>query len=153
MQLSVKTINKYKEKSVSQLIGIAEKHFNHFIRLRDSNPIGDGKRWGVCISSGKRLTVPSANAHAGHYFSAGHYPSLRFNEDNVHLQGKSDNFFKSGNESMYRINLVNKIGEERVKKLETLAQMSKRIPFKWDRFYLIEIIETYKEKVKKLKDA
>lgn len=136
-----KTIKRYSKKTVPQLLKIATRHFNKFIRERDSK-----NGYGRCISSGKALTVPSVNAQAGHYYSSGHYPSLRFNEDNVHLQGKSDNYFKSGNLIEYRKNLINKIGIERVKELDRIAAQSKRGAFKWSRFELIGIIEKYKLK-------
>jgi len=149
--MDVKTIQKYRVKSVSKLLGRARDYFNEFIRLRDSNPYGGQKRLGVCISSGRRLTVPSENSHAGHFYSAGKYPLLRFDEDNVHLQGKSDNYFASGNSMDYQRNLINKIGEKRVQRLHDIAKMSKGRVHKWDRILLIEIIEKYKIKVKQLK--
>ncbi len=139
MKMEAKTINKYSKKSVLQLNAIAVKHFNKFIRLRDSE-----NGFGVCISSGQRLKVPSLNAQAGHFYSAGKYPELRFNEDNVHLQGKSDNYFNGGNLLEYRKNLIKKIGVERVEKLDYIVDISKRKPYKIDRFFLIEIIEKYK---------
>lgn len=143
--MKVRVISKYDNKSVPQLKTIATLYFNKFIRLRDSE---DG--YGRCISSGQTLIVPSENAQAGHYYSGGNYPQLKFNEDNVHLQGKSDNYFKSGNLLEYRKNLIKKIGIERVEELDRIAEQSKRQIFKWNRFYLIEIIETYKTKLKNL---
>ena len=134
-----KTIKKYKGKSISWLKKKATEKFNTFIRLRDSE---DG--FGRCISSGQPLTVPSANSHAGHFYSGGKYPSMKFLEDNVNLQGKSDNYFNGGNQLEYRKNLIKKIGLERVEKLDLLADMSKQNTFKWDRFFLIAIIEKYK---------
>ena len=132
-------IKKYKNKTIKQLLAIATTRFNRFIRERDSV---DG--WGKCISSKQNLRVPSMNAQAGHYYPAGKYPRLRFNEDNVHLQGKSDNYFASGNLINYRKNLIEKIGIERVEKLDLIAEMDKRTPFKWDRYFLVETIEKYK---------
>jgi hypothetical protein len=146
--MHVKIIQKYKDKSVSQLLGMATKHFNEFIRLRDSYPINDKQRWGHCISSGRRLIVPSKNSHAGHFWSGGKFPALRFNEDNVHLQGKSDNFFNGGNENEYRRNLIKKIGQSRVDTLDSIAAMTKGKNHKWERIFLIEIIEKYKLKKK-----
>lgn len=137
--MNANDIKKYKGKSISYLKKKATIHFNKFIRLRDSK---DGM--GYCISSGQTLHVPSANAHAGHFYSGGKYPALRYNEDNVHLQGKSDNYFAGGNLLEYRKNLIKKIGEERVKILDDKASWSKRNVFKWDRWFLIEIIEKYK---------
>jgi len=133
-------IHKYSDKSVSKLLSRATHYFNYYIRRRDA-PKGYGK----CISSGKVLVVPSSNAQAGHYYSAGKFPILRFNEDNVHLQGKSDNYFNGGNLLEYRKNLIEKIGIERVEKLDLLASQSKKTSFKWDRYFLIEIIEKYKK--------
>lgn len=145
--MNSKIIQKYKSKSVAQLKKLAEKHFNTFIRYRDTDANGYGK----CISSGQNLIVPSRNSHAGHFYSGGKYPELKFNEDNVHLQGKSDNYFNGGNENEYRRNLIKKIGQERLDQLDLISAQSKRQSYKWDRFYLIEVIETYKEKCKELK--
>ena len=136
--------NKYKGKSVASLLKTATTHFNKFIRERDTDDNGFGR----CISSGQPLRIPSKNSHAGHFYSGGKYPELRFNEDNVHLQGKSDNFFNGANLLEYRKNLIKKIGIERVEKLDLISDMSKRNSYKWDRFYLIEIIEKYKSKNK-----
>tara|TARA_R110002095_G_scaffold193603_1_gene171858 strand:+ start:4625 stop:5056 length:432 start_codon:yes stop_codon:yes gene_type:complete len=141
--MEAKTIQKYKDKSVSKLLATATTHFNKFIRLRDSE---DG--YGRCISSGQALVVPSFNAHAGHFYSGGKYPELKFDEDNVHLQGKSDNYFNGGNENEYRRSLLKKIGVERVERLDLISAQSKRNSYKWDRIHLIEIIEVYKAKNK-----
>lgn len=119
---------------------MAMRYFSKFIRHRDA-PNGVGR----CISSGINLRVPSSNSQAGHFYSAGRYPQLRFNEDNVHLQCKSDNYFNGGNLLEYRKNLINKIGLARVEALDMIAAQSKRTNFKWDRTLLIEIIEKYKK--------
>ena len=137
--MEAKTIQKYKTKTIKLLLATATRHFNAYIRHRDA-PNG----FGYCISSGQPLNVPSENAQAGHFYSGGKYSILKFNEDNVHLQGKSDNYFNGGNLLEYRKNLIKKIGIERVERLDLLAAQSKKQPFKWDRYFLIEIIETYK---------
>ena len=144
--MEANTINKYKNKSYSQLHKTAKKWFNQFIRLRDTDDYG----YGVCISSGNRLKYGSMNSHAGHLFSGGKFKNLEFNEDKVHLQGRSDNYYNHGNEAAYTINLINKIGVERVSELQRLSILSKRMPFKQDRYYIIDIIEKYKVKVKEL---
>ena len=145
--MNAKTIQKYKDKSISKLKKRAEFWFHKFIRLRDTDENG----YGYCISSGQRLKYGNENAQAGHYWSAGKYPALKFNEYNVNLQGKSDNYYNGGNEAAYRVNLVKKYGREIVEELDEKAAASKRTSnYHWDRFYLIEIIETYKEKCKEL---
>lgn len=139
------TIQKYKDRNLSWLKEKAREYFNRFIRYRDTDDYGNGR----CISSGIPMKVPHENSHAGHYFSAGSCPRLRYDERNVHLQSKSENYFNHGHGTAYRIYLVQKIGEDEVKELEQISLNKK--PFKWDRFELIEIIETYKAKSKELK--
>lgn len=149
--MDVKTIQKYKNKSGSNLLGLATKWFNEFIRLRDSTPIDDKQRWGQCISCTRRLIVPSEQAQAGHYYEAFKYPVLRYDEDNVNLQCRKCNYFLSGNLLPYKTNLITKIGVKKVERLEHLVAMARGRNQKWDRILLIEIIEKYKIKVKQLK--
>ena len=125
------------KKSIPRLIKIAEKYFNEYIRKRD-----EGKG---CICCGGKFYQ---EIQAGHFYSAGHYPGLRFNEDNVHGQSKHCNYFGSGNLNEYRIYLEKKIGSQRLKDLDTMAAYYRQHGWKWDRFYLIDIIEKYKEKIK-----
>lgn len=143
--LDIKTIKKYQKQTAHELRDIAVKYFNKFIRLRDCDQYGFGR----CISSG-RPTRWGREFHAGHYIPAGKCEALRFNEDNVHGQSMSDNYFAHGDLSSYRINLVKKIGEDRVKRIEEIYQESKRHTAKLNRFVLIETIETYKAKCKEL---
>ena len=124
---------KLKDKTVSQLKAIAVRHFHKFIRTRDQDR--------PCISCGKYTTL-----QAGHFSSAGNHPSVKFNEDNVHGQCKRCNYFLSGNLLPYRDNLILKIGQERFDKITLTTQMSKKYGFKWDRFYLLDVIEKYKNK-------
>ena len=126
-----KIIQKYNKKTVSQLIKIATTHFNKFIRLRDQN-------YG-CVSCNGRVE------QAGHFYSGGHYSSLRFNPNNVHGQCIRCNMHLSANLNEYRRNIINRIGENGLIDLDQLADYYKRTPFKWDRFSLIQIIEEYKE--------
>lgn len=82
--------------------------------------------------------------NAGHFLSAGHNGVIRFNEDNVNGQCIRCNKHLHGNAAEYRKNLVKLIGEERVMILESTA----RAKHKWDRFGLVNVIETYKAKCK-----
>jgi 5-methylcytosine-specific restriction endonuclease McrA len=138
--MEAKTIQKYKDQTVPNLIKKATKYFNEYIRLRDS----DGGFF-TCISCGEHKSKEMLNA--GHYLSAGHHPSVRFNEYNVNAQCVACNNYKHGNLINYRKNLIKKIGLDRVEFLEGIGKR----PHKWDRMDLIEIIETYKQKVKDLK--
>ena len=88
--------------------------FNKWIKIRDK---GD-----PCISCGK--SMENKTIHAGHFYSVGRFPELRFNPDNVHAQCSWCNVFLHGNGALYRINLEKKIGKERLEKLDRLAGVS-----------------------------
>lgn len=118
------------DKSIPQLLKIATKVFNTWIRERDRDK--------PCISCGV-----AAVSEAGHYFSAGHYSSLKFNEVNVNGQCTQCNCFLSGNLIRYRAGLINRYGEDKVHLLESAA----RHPFrKWSRPELLIIIAKYRIK-------
>ena len=129
--MKAKIIQKYSKYTISKLVQIAQKHFNKCIRLRDIDL--------ACISCGSRSTL-----EAGHFYSAGHYSALRFNEDNVNGQCKKCNQHLSGNLIEYQKGLIKKVGQDRVDELHALSEAYKRMNFKWDRFSLIETIEKYK---------
>lgn len=111
----------------------AQKAFNEFIRLRDKDL--------PCISCGR---YHAGQYHAGHYRSVGAYPELRFNEDNVHKQCSVCNNHKSGNAIEYRINLIRKIGLEKVEFLERHDHQ----PLKLSIDEIKELIKVYKAKCK-----
>lgn len=133
--IEAKIIQKYKSKAVPQLVQIAQRHFNAFIRKRDSF---DG--FFKCISCSE--IKPVSKMHAGHFFSVGNYASVRFDVDDCHGQCHKCNTFLHGNLIPYRENLIKKIGQERFDQLE---MMSKLKNFKHDRFILIDIIERFKK--------
>lgn len=125
-----------KSLSTAKLTQKLQRVFNEFIRLRDKNE--------SCISCGSWNEL-----QAGHYFSAGHYSWLRFNETNVNHQCLRCNYFLSGNQAQYRIGLLRKYGKETVEQLELKAQIRK--VNRYSRFELEVLINYYKEKIKSLK--
>lgn len=128
-------IKKYSKYSVPKLRIKAGILFRKYIRMRD-----EGKQ---CIS------CSSFNiSQASHFYSAGHYPALEFNEDNVHASCMRCNYYLSGNLNEYRKKLLQRIGDERVEELDLQAAIYKRSHYKHDRYTLIEIIEKYKELTK-----
>lgn len=131
-RLTMATKEKLLLKSASQLKAIAVRHFHKFIRNRDKNE--------PCISCGKYTTL-----QAGHFYSAGNHPSVRFNEYNVNGQCKKCNYFLSGNLLPYRENLIEKIGQEKFDKITLNVEMSKKFGYKWDRLLLTEIILKYRK--------
>jgi len=80
--------------------------FNKWIRLRDKGL--------NCISCNK----PAKKENAGHYRSVGGNPELRFEPLNNNLQCEYCNTYLHGNLIDYRINLIKKIGIEKVEWLE-----------------------------------
>jgi hypothetical protein len=88
--------------------------FNAWIRARDAGH--------ACISCGR---YHKGQWHAGHYRSVGSEPSLRFEPDNVHLQCAPCNTHLSGNLIPYRVNLIKKIGLDRVEWLESAHEPKK----------------------------
>lgn len=115
----------------------AQEAFNGFIRERDKDQ--------PCISCG--TTDPNLRYDAGHYRTTGAQPSLRFHEDNCHRQCHYNcNIMRSGNIADYRINLVRRIGSDRVEFLE-----QDHPPVKLTLAEIIEIKEHYRAKLKALK--
>lgn len=104
----IKRKKDFYENDRSHQLKLAQRVFNKFIRLRDKDL--------PCISCQKFHT---GRYDAGHYLAIGSHPELRFNEDNCHKQCHWNcNINQSGNIKNYRINLIKKIGKDRVEKLE-----------------------------------
>ena len=135
--MNAKQIKKYKGKSISFLHKQATLYFNRFIRLRDKDK--------GCVSCDSYTF-----SDAGHFYSAGHYPPLRYNENNVHGQCKRCNYFISGNLVEYRKRITNRIPVEKLKDLDFIVACYNNSGYKWERWYLIDIIEKYKEKCKEI---
>lgn len=99
---------KEKIKSKGEHAREAQIAFNAWIRMRDQGL--------PCISCGTTADVQYA---AGHYRTVASCPELRFEPLNVHLQcNRNCNMAKSGSILEYRIELVKRIGAEKVEWLE-----------------------------------
>jgi hypothetical protein len=126
-------------KSLRQIMAEADREFCAYIRSRDrlaGHP---------CISSGRPLDWTGNAVDAGHYRSRGAASHLRYHEDNCHAQSKHDNQFKAGNVVQYRINLIVRIGLERVEALEADNDTKK-----WTREELLWIKSHYRAKRREL---
>lgn len=122
-------------KSRSEWLKDAQTWVNKFVRLRDAGL--------PCISCQRYHT---GQLHAGHYRSVGAAPELRYNDEfNIHLQCQPCNTHLSGNLLEYRINLVRKIGQDKVDWLE-----GKHEPRKYTIPELQALIVVYKSKCKEL---
>ncbi len=127
---------KIKLMSKSDYLNILQKVFNTYIRQRD--------KLKPCISCGKNL---GKTFHAGHFFSVGAYPNLRFNENNVHGQCVECNLHKHGNVKEYDLRLQNVIND---KEYSELLEMRNK-PLKLSVDEVKELIAIYKQKTKELK--
>jgi hypothetical protein len=91
-----KKVLKEKLMTKSDYLNICQKVFNTYIRTRDKE--------NNCISCNKKLV---GKYDAGHFFSVGAYPNLRFNENNVFGQCVHCNRDKHGNVKEYDLRLQN----------------------------------------------
>jgi len=113
-------------KSKSDWMKEAQTVFNKYIRLRDhAEP---------CISCQRHH---QGQYHAGHYRTVGGNPELRFEELNNNKQCSACNNYLSGNLIDYRINLIVKIGQDKVDWLEAPHEPKR---------YTIEDIKAIKKK-------
>lgn len=113
---------------------LTQRVVNDYIRERD--------RGLPCISCGTRTTV---QWEAGHFRSRGKASHLRYHEDNIHAQCHHCNVHLSGNQQQYRINLIAKIGAERVEALE-----NNNIPHRYTREELDAIRKRYRALLREL---
>lgn len=120
----------------SDWLQLFQKVFNTFIRTRDKDL--------PCISCNTQKNV---KYDCGHFYPTT-YSYLRFNEDNCHKQCSSDcNVHKSGNIHEYRVNLIKKIGIERVEKLDADKHLSLKLTIA----EIKDLIILYRKKTKELK--
>lgn len=94
-------------KKLSHWLALTERVAHAYIHVRD--------RGLPCISCGTTSTV---QWEAGHWLTKGARPELRFVAEQINLQCHRCNVQLSGNQAAYRLGLVLKIGEARVKELE-----------------------------------
>lgn len=115
---------------LTELIAFTQVVFNKWIRERDKEK--------GCISS------KGPSQQAGHYYAAGSYSGVRFDEINVNGQSVEDNCHKAGNPKDYRKGLIERYGIEAVLELDERAKATKLK--KWTREELEAIIEKYRIK-------
>jgi len=127
-----------KLKTLSEYEAEAKKSFQKWVRLRDKDL--------PCISCNK--SKPNDEA-GGHYFSAGMYSGLMFDERNCHKQCNTYcNKYLSGNLLEYRKGLINRFGFQFVNQLEVDSTIFR--DRKYTKSELIEIKKKYDLKIKEL---
>ncbi|PZY34561.1 protein NinG [Escherichia coli] len=90
----------------------------------------------------------SAQWDAGHYRTTAAAPQLRFDERNIHKQCVVCNQHKSGNLVPYRVELINRIGQEAVDEIE-----SNHSRHRWTIEECKAIKAEYQQKLKDLRNS
>lgn len=101
-----------------------------------------------CISSGRKYKT---NDQAGHYYSVGAYPHLRFNLHNIYSQSVADNLYKSGNPIGFTQGLIRDFGEDWIKLVTKLPQEYREL--KLDKTDIKEAIIQAKEFLKIVEES
>lgn len=116
----------------SDYVKILQQLVNKYVRLRDGY---------FCISCNKPI---NGKVDAGHLFSCGNYPSVRFDLRNISSQCITCNQFNGGNVHEYRKNLIKKIGITEFEDLERKAHENRQYSIP----ELKDMIQEFKRKVK-----
>lgn len=116
-----------------------DKVFSAYIRLRDVIPSGVFR----CISCGQIKRFEQGDC--GHYHSRVHM-ATRWEPDNAHCECRACNRASADHLIGYRRNLVEKIGLDRMNRLEMMAKSQKH----WLDFELQEKIVYFTQEVKRL---
>lgn len=124
---------KWKEKDLNKLIiHVQINCCNPYIRARDRY------LFGKCISCNSEIT------QAGHRYSVGDFPGMRFMVNNIHGQEISCNHFKSGNIDAFDRGLILRHGKEYQEQLKLDSDLYLKKGNHWSRFDVIQIGVTYK---------
>jgi hypothetical protein len=145
VRLAKVVIRKQALERIPDLIKAAQKEFNAWTRERDKDK--------GCISCGRTLRHSGSGPtggdfDCGHFRSTGSASHLRFDERNAHGQCKHCNKYLAGNVLEYRKRLALRLGLATVEALEADNRVHK-----WTREELRAIRDTYRQKVKELKEA
>ena len=116
----------------SDYIKILQQLVNRFVRQRDGN---------YCISCDAPI---NGKVDAGHLFSVGNYPSVRFDLRNINSQCIKCNQFNGGSILEYRENLIKKIGQKEFDELDKLAHQNRM----FDIEEIKQMIQKFKELTK-----
>jgi hypothetical protein len=116
----------------------ARAYFHRWVKWRD--------RGLPCCACGKSMSgLPEWDKHASHYRPSKMNSAIRYHEDNINLGCSHCNRHRAGNESEYRVRLVEKIGIERVEWLDVQRHVKK-----WEIEELRDIRDDYKARLKSL---
>ncbi len=137
------TIQKYKRRTLPWLKKKAIRVFNRWIRERDRRG-----NYFICGGCGKSKRIQNydqggSNYHAGHYYPAGKFEALRFDEVNVNGECVQCNHYSGDHLIGLGKTIVERHGKEELERIDMVSAHNKRNGHKWDRLDLIAIIEKY----------
>ena len=125
----------FKQNDLSFCKKKAQESFNRYIRIRDRNL--------PCVTCD---VLSRGIWNAGHFHPAGRASALRFDESNVHKQCVPCNQHNSGRLGQYRINIVARIGQQELERLDAQQNDIKR----WSVEELKKMRKEYDKKAKEL---
>lgn len=123
------------KKSIEKRLDVA---FSKYIRVKETK---DG--YGRCVSCGAYKAYDQLDA--GHFINR-QWRSLRWSEENVHVQCIKCNRFDEGNAVGYTLYMVDKFGRDKVDYLRALS----RTTAKFSDFDGEMMIKDYRNKLKEL---
>lgn len=141
-----KNNRKKKRQKLSNLKKQARMYFQRYIRLK---AFYENDVVHCAYGCGKILT-DYKKCDAGHFLKAELYPEAVFDEQNVYPVCKGCNIRDPSIE--YRMELVNRYGQKFMEDLEKKYIVNKNESFKWDRSFLENIKNTYREKCKEIEE-
>ena len=128
-------LKRFKASDVSELKSTAQKVINRYARLRD-----ELERGYQCVTCGHKF----GQMDGGHFLPTSSYSAIRYNTNQIFQQCKSCNRFKGGAPLEYRLFMVDRHGEEYVKRLES----TKNQPRKYTVEYYQKLIRVVRKKTK-----
>ena len=146
LKLSKPTKAKPKKKPLPTIAALkkdARYWFQRWIRLRD---LGN-----TCCYGSNNILEDIKVYDACHYLKFELYPEAGFDEDNVHGGTKGENI--RDNTIAYRRELIRRKGEEWVNILEEKYCVGRKTQYKWDREFLVNIINEYKARCKEIENS
>lgn len=131
-------IQRLQSRSLAWLKAKAKEAFHAHIRERDSHG-----HYFECIACG--MLKDKKQMQAGHFYPAGKYRSIEFDEVNVNGECIQCNYYSGDHLIGYKKRIIEKWGPDELTRLEIKAAHEKRKGFcKYTKHELIEIILKYK---------
>ena len=131
---------KQSESILKNILNQLKTNTHEYVRIRDK-----GKDCISCSTSWKD------SFQAGHFYKSETNSILRYNIKNIHSQCVQCNIHNDGNESGYRVGLLNRFNEAYVSQLDKIAIVGKRTTIKLSIIEAKEMLKEIRLKLKELK--